>query len=311
MALRARKCLREGTDPPASTVPPTLARLADNKARAEHAWQDAYNAHVASLPLLDDDGFWTCVDTLRDCIEERGVGERGSVEHGADEFMRRASCGGTLDEALRFAKTYRVWKSRLAKALRDVVKGGDDGFGDLCDALPVAGMRKVCEVAVAGDYASERSLFAAVRVANLGLNHAKDEKAWPEFAKGEWYVEMMLDDKASYFYAHYALRNGGPELPGAKERGWPDAPKGTAEAVEAALDALRADIEAVLPAHASKAALALREFRCYVRTMALRAVEARKAAADAAYTAAGAETKAADRAVYAARCDLEAEVRRA
>jgi hypothetical protein len=114
--------------------------------RAQKAFNDAWREYFASLPLLPDDKFWYICDVFRihiyDCRYQQK--RQDGVKNAVRELYRRALTGEasnyTLSEAICFAKTYEDVSHRLSKRYWDAVTGlGDDSYGDLMDALPLAG----------------------------------------------------------------------------------------------------------------------------------------------------------------------------
>lgn len=182
-------------------IPPAMVRLAGNRQRAMEKYHKGFLVMLGCLPLLDDDTFWRLCGIYRDCIDHfLFVHKRtDGVKCGADEFFHTTLTGRSYDMddlALRFARTYDSIRARLAKGLDKTSNRSSDRFGDLCDALPVAAGRDVCEATMRGDYKDEAVLMRAVEKAN--------SKRWRGFANGEHYCNMTLNERAERAYASYA-----------------------------------------------------------------------------------------------------------
>lgn len=77
-------------------------------------------------------------------------GRSNGIEQAAREFFRKplaADFSGieyTMEDAICFAKTWRVVSRQLYQPLFDVIEDrGDDAYGDLLDALPLTGQEVV------------------------------------------------------------------------------------------------------------------------------------------------------------------------
>ena len=168
----------------------------------ETAFREYFDNQVAELPA---ERFWALQSVL--CHEvlrfHFGYGRSNGIEQAAEEFFRkpaardyRDSLEYTLEEAIQFAKTWREWRQRLYGPLFDVVQNrGDDAYGDLLDALPLAG-REVVEEAMAGEFANEPQLEAAVLVGCDG-----NQRLVKLILHGENYIGMFLAEAACQRFA--------------------------------------------------------------------------------------------------------------
>ena len=154
-------------------------------------------------PMEDMDLFWKMVEMLQKCIRQAW---QGDTKRACDEFVRAACFNnypreGTYDHvavALQnwetvasFLARYEILKNRLYKVLFDF-KGmdryGDDGFGDLRDAMPLAG-RKVVDAIFNGDVANYKQLEAAI------------PEDWKKFClHGENYIHMHIEEALEEYY---------------------------------------------------------------------------------------------------------------
>jgi hypothetical protein len=181
------------------------------KEQFTRAFRDYFANRATELP---EDRFWELQAVFqRDvCTFRFGYKRSNGVEQAAGEFFRKPLAGDfgkapnySLEEAISFAKSWSGWRGRLYQPLFGVVEGrGDDAYGDLLDALPLAGRDVICK-ALAREFGNQRQFEASVlagcdgndQLANLILH-------------GENYVAMALADAAQEYFA--AQRDG--EMPG-------------------------------------------------------------------------------------------------
>lgn len=144
----------------------------ESQAHYHDAFRDYFANQVTRLPI---DRFWELQRVFRHdvCRYRFGYDRTNGVEQAARELFRKpyandfTSYGETVpeysvEEAVQFAKTWSELKSRLYARLFDVVDGrGDDAYGDLLDALPLAG-REVVRKSVDGEFASNELFEQAV-----------------------------------------------------------------------------------------------------------------------------------------------------
>jgi|694.fasta_scaffold12563_29 hypothetical protein len=98
------------------------------------------------IPPLAPEHFWPMVDEFRKVVVDTSRYGTGPVgEAAANEFIRLAAVnGGDIAAAVHFALSWRHY-TRRASACGDKCEfdwmRGDDSYGDLMDALPLAGQR--------------------------------------------------------------------------------------------------------------------------------------------------------------------------
>ena len=123
---------------------------------------------VGKAPLLDDDKFWMAIDILKEEIQKyinRGERPFSAVEKGAQEFARKCITDNADSIAkffsfISFVKTYREKSDAIYKPCFDNITGcSDDGYGDFCDRLPLAG-KELYEKALAGELKGDASKIA-------------------------------------------------------------------------------------------------------------------------------------------------------
>jgi hypothetical protein len=166
------------------------------------AFRDYFANQVTELP---EDRFWELQAVFqRDvCTFRFGYKRTNGVEQAAGEFFRKPLANDfgkaptySLEEAISFAKSWQGWRGRLYEPLFDVVEDrGDDAYGDLLDALPLAG-RDLVGKAQAGEFGNQQQFDAAV-LEGYGGN---DQLA-KLILHGENYVAMSLCDGAQEYFA--------------------------------------------------------------------------------------------------------------
>ena len=173
---------------------------------------------------MTDEVFWALVGRLVGEIaqfQKRHGGD--AVKHACDELVRyecfnQVTTFGRpmLDESAEADITSKAWEkmalfarrygelvAKLHHKLSDLpgLERGDDGFGDLCDSLPLAGA-EVIKAIFNGDVANYEQLAAAVSLPGTGL-----KRPIPFILEGENYVRMMLDE-ALIFHLPSVARRG-------------------------------------------------------------------------------------------------------
>ena len=126
------------------TLQTAAKKLRDAEARYEKVWVDA---HVKEGEQLDPDTFWAVMDVFVKIVQSRlnmvHFGESNASLLACDELFRQCATKEhdfTFDQLLGFGHTWDELSSELHRVLFDIVTGkGDDGYGDLCDSLPLAG----------------------------------------------------------------------------------------------------------------------------------------------------------------------------
>jgi len=166
------------------------------------AFRDYFANQVTELP---EDRFWELQAVFqRDvCTFRFGYKRTNGVDQAAREFFRKplADDFGKYDsyspeEAISFAKSWDGWRQKLYQPLFDVVEDrGDDAYGDLLDALPLAG-RDLVSKALAGEFGNQRQFDAAVQEGCGG-----NDQLAKLILHGENYVGMSLADAAQEYFA--------------------------------------------------------------------------------------------------------------
>jgi len=178
-------------------------------AQEQYHW--AFRDYLAhEVAVLSDDRFWQIQAVfVREVICFRfGYNRTNGVEQAAREMFRKPLAGDfssrddqpplqyTLAEATQFAKSWQQLSRRLYRPLFDLVTDrGDDSYGDLLDALPLAG-RTVIETSLAGGYRDHACFEQAVRTAC----HPCPQLA-ALILHGEQYIGMLLGDAARDYFA--------------------------------------------------------------------------------------------------------------
>ena len=175
------------------------------------AFRDYFANEIISLP---NERFWQLQQVfVREVLTYRfGYGLTNGVAQACREFFRKPWANDfgkhasyTLEEAIRFAKSWQGWRGRLYQPLFNVVEDrGDDAYGDLLDALPLAG-RDLVGKALAREFGNQRQFEAVVQDGCAG-----NEKLAKLILHGENYVAMALAEAAQEYFA--AQRDG--ETPG-------------------------------------------------------------------------------------------------
>ena len=186
-----------------------LNQAAQQFRAAQASYQAAFRAYFDELAPLADPQFWQLqpIFTEEVCRFRFRYGRTQGVEQAAEELFRRplaAACGAgnenrcdySLEDATRFAKAWEGLRRRLYRPLFDIIEDrSDDGYGDLLDALPLAGAG-VVEAALQGALANHQQFEHAVREAC---------QRCPQLAnlilEGENYVGMHLYDAAQQAFA--------------------------------------------------------------------------------------------------------------
>ena len=158
-----------------------------------------------NVDCLTEERFWQLQPVLvADVWQFRfAYGRTNGVEHAAGEFFRKPRIEDfrgldgehvpaySLEEATRFAKTWRELTRRLYQPLFDVVRGrSDDAYGDLLDSLPLAG-REVVNAALTRQFTTNTHFEDSVRFACR-----RRKELGPFILQGENYVATALFDAA-------------------------------------------------------------------------------------------------------------------
>lgn len=189
-----------------------LAEVAKHFRAAEREYHTAFQTYFdEEVQTLPGRRFWQLWAVFRaEAVHfrfQRNI--TNGIESAANELFRKALAGDfqllcgrvtvasfTMAEAVQFAKSWRQLSRDLYEPLFDVVTGrGDDAYGDLLDALPLAS-RKVVMRALEHGYLNDRDLEEAVR---------SSCRVHPPMADlilhGENYVAASLFEAARQYFA--------------------------------------------------------------------------------------------------------------
>jgi hypothetical protein len=180
-----------------------LKKLANAKHEASLAYRDGFDKFWETVKVLPDNRFFEIIDLyVREILTYRfRLGRTNGVKLAAKELFRKALCnekGYSMDEMVRFAKTYQEIKSRLHTPLFELVEDkGDDSYSDLIDNLPLLGQKTFNSVE-----AKEYGNASLVRstILQTALIQGKGFTAFREFVwDGENYNAMNLRDAAKKY----------------------------------------------------------------------------------------------------------------
>jgi len=200
--------------------------LAFQKAKARY--EEEFRRFKCGITPLSPEHFWPMADTLRKVLlKTMGHRQERVAEAAADEFFRLAVIGELqwqLPAAVHFALSYRHYQ-QLAYAGGDECKfsfdRGDDGYGDLMDAVVILG-REFNKRLHAGrfydlpDFNQAVSDAARLSVGEFPSTYADDpvgnrtaleSKFRGLIVRGENYFAMTLEDEAERRVASEALKN--------------------------------------------------------------------------------------------------------
>jgi hypothetical protein len=203
--------------------------------QAATSYNKEFRLFLHSVPPMAPDFFWPMVDKFRaDVLSAMIYRRERFAEHAADEFLRRAQFGtDSFAEAVHFALSWRDYKDRAYECgdrFRFSWNRGDDGYGDLMDAVVLLG-RDFNERLAAGTFRSldwfeleaEKSCIAAA-AGTAGLSHfdcdggvvsthsdrlALARRLREVVLHGENYFAMSLEDEAQKRIAYEAARKEG------------------------------------------------------------------------------------------------------
>jgi hypothetical protein len=180
---------------------------------AREAYHKLFRQHFNNQVLpLSERRFWQLQPVFTEEVYRYrfGYGRTNGVEQAARELFRKPLADDfhgrdgqpvlsyTLVEATQFAKTWQDLQRQLYTPLFDVVDGrGDEAYGDLLDALPLAG-RSVVEASLAGEYGNNRVFEEAVLEVCLSATMLQLTDL---ILHGENYVGMSLFDAAMECFA--------------------------------------------------------------------------------------------------------------
>jgi hypothetical protein len=205
--------------------------LADATAfrQAQARYDKAFRMLKITTPAMQASDFWPMADAFRlTILRTMNYRTEGVTEAAADEFMRQAAIGESpwgLPAAVHFALSYDTYK-RHAYAGGDKCRfsfdRGDDGYGDLMDAVVLLG-REFNEDLHASRFsdlpdfteAVSDQCHASVTAKDFPFQYADDpvgnrtslaSRLRKFILQGENYCGMMLCDAAQKWIALEAMR---------------------------------------------------------------------------------------------------------
>lgn len=128
----------------ASILSDTIMAQAAAFKEARSQFDEQFMDWSRGVPPLAPEHFWPMVDEFRKVLlDTMQYRKEGFVDSAANEFIRRAAVnGGDIAAAVHFALSWGHY-SRRAYACGDKAgfsfDRGDDGYGDLMDAVPLMG----------------------------------------------------------------------------------------------------------------------------------------------------------------------------
>lgn len=173
--------------------------------RHKEAFNKAYQNYSIGIPACGDANGFFMLEKFRHHIKtyvfDYKRGNNPGIKHAAGEMFRLIAvekADYTMRDMESFVKWYGELRHKIGNHLSDVIESrGDDGYGDLCDSLPLAGTSVVQRI-LADGYETEEDLEQSV-LAQLGSD-------WAKFLlHGENYVEMRLMKQAKKWFLHFLL----------------------------------------------------------------------------------------------------------
>ncbi len=175
---------------------------ADKYEDAKINWRIEYNKFVKTVEPLSDIEFWHMNQYLQEALKDRlNVNSpREAVKDACHELFRRAAvgvCAYSVINCVQFSNAWQEKRDQIYDKL-DKIKDlglGDDGFGDLCDALPIGGQ----ELFTGLDACKTRK--------DLDKLIASKAPEWIKIINGENYFAMSLRDSGSFWMRDYVRNN--------------------------------------------------------------------------------------------------------
>lgn len=196
---------------------------------AKARYESMFNMFSARVPALSPEHFWPMADVFRQVVLQTMVYRRESIASlAAHEFLRLAAIGESpwsVSAAVHFCLSYRHY-TRLAYAGGDKCSfgfdRGDDGYGDLMDAVVLLG-REFNERLHAARFCDLSEFHQAVRdqcdasvsVDEFPFPYATDpvrsrdslaKRLCDMVRRGENYFSMSLEEEAAERVAVEARR---------------------------------------------------------------------------------------------------------
>ncbi len=189
-----------------------LNQVANNKVAVDQAYHEAWTDARVSTIRLPVDRFWNIVETLRSSILD--VDRFDAYKYACNELFRLCVrgdlvVGGTLvtfDELVSFMENWQAVTAALHETLFDIVTDkGDDGYSDLCDALPLIGRQGVAVLLALDSTANDMIVIGVIRGQSPGLS---GKSTWLNLIwDTEGYWSMNLENQARDRYPYQAAKH--------------------------------------------------------------------------------------------------------
>lgn len=178
---------------------------------AKSAFNIEYIRFWNQVPECDDETGFRLLELFRKEVDQYVFkykrGATVGLENAANEMFRLVAVGSadyTTDELRGFCKWYDKTSNRIGRAIGDLFDYHGDGFGDLCDSLPLAGEAIVKRCLATGKkpkrdgFLEESEVHEAIK--ELG-------EGWAELIGGENYVDSVLAREAKKWFLHDLMRS--------------------------------------------------------------------------------------------------------
>lgn len=183
-------------------------KLRDAEDRYEKVWTQV---RVTYATRLDPEVFWSIAARFIRIVQERlgmtHFGSSNASKMAAEELFRQNATGEhnfTFDQLLGFAHTWDELSSELHRILNDIVTDkGDDGYGDLCDSLPLAGRNAIAKLLEPAKYGIKNNAGVRAIIRSHAINDLVYVKAspWQNYIwDGENYITTVLEDAAKKWF---------------------------------------------------------------------------------------------------------------
>jgi len=161
---------------------------------AEDEYKHQFNLWVQSIPCLSPDYFWRDVETFHSIWSAK----KFNVKEATWEYFRQVGEGEqSLAAGVHFAISYRKYVNALREKCENITYGwerGDDSFGDLMDALPMAG-QKIYEAVKSGTFFTDVDELVNVSEIHVDVVKARPN-SYAQILTGENYLASKLEEFA-------------------------------------------------------------------------------------------------------------------
>lgn len=176
---------------------------------AKSNFEKAYIRHWASVqPCNDTMGFRLLhlfQQQVQTYVFDHNRGADPGLKYAANEMYRLIAVGKasyTLEELNGFVVWYAELKARIGRAIDGLFEFHGDGFGDLCDSLPLGGKKIVQKCLATSPERLKRSGF----LSEEEIEEAIEKTVGPQWVKlickGENYIESTLDNQAKKWFLY-------------------------------------------------------------------------------------------------------------